>query len=869
MCNPAGDPVYSIADGEVLYSSTSVGGYGPNGTLGGAVVARHRTATGVWFTALYGHLDQPVGVGAIAAGQVIGRSNAYTCGSGPCPHVHFGIRLGFEPAPVDALYRGYTYDYGNSYGYIDPIAFLADNNSPVMSAVQSLIKLGDNPTVYWQQNNRHYPIVSANVLDVMDRSGLPGWGVGGVATVLSLPGVPGPNFINTDAASNGLLLRQIGTNTVYLIENGRRRAFVSEAALNWKSSNWFGDVIDVPMSVFDAFTNGTGNNIHEIAEGESNASIKAAITNKYYQNADDSYCSAATAADPALRAWAERGWPGNFSVCLGFPRNPVFLAAASSVSGLGGRYQNFGNDSTRYGIIVHSDRGTYAVWGAIFERWASLNFQGGCLGFPISDERPSGANRVTDFEGGRITWIAETGQTAVVCGAASTRIVALTGSLAFGSVQVGTSAVRALTISNSGNDTLTISSISYPAGFSGDWAGGAIPAGSARVVTVTFAPVSASNYGGTITVNGNHTAGANTIIVSGTGSACSYALSPPSVNLGNLAAQGTISVATQTGCPWSAVSNSAFLTFVNASNRSGPGTLTFRIQTNSSLSTRGGTGTVAGRIFAVNQSPAPPLRLAPDLDLDGDVDLIWQNRREGYLAAWRMDGVNLVSSDLFSPGRVTDPNWRIAATADMDGDGQLDLVWQEETQGWIGIWKMNALSLVSSLAVSVERVPDTDWKIVAAQDFNADGKADIVWHHRTLGYVALWYMNGVELIDSVLIGLVPDKAWQIEATADFNSDGKPDLLWRHQTQGWVAAWLMDGLVLVESRDLSPNRVADTNWRIVSVADVNRDNMPDLIWQDVVNGWIGVWLMNGTTLLQSTAFSPERVPDTNWRIVGPK
>ncbi len=97
-----------------------------------------------------------------------------------------------------------------------------------------------------------------------------------------------------------------------------------------------------------------------------------------------------------------------------------------------------------------------------------------------------------------------------------TRIISLSGNLAFGNVAVGSSAQRPLAISNIGNSALTVSSISYPTGFSGNFSG-AIPAGSSQNVTVTFSPAAATTYGGTVTVNADQTSGTNTITASGTG----------------------------------------------------------------------------------------------------------------------------------------------------------------------------------------------------------------------------------------------------------------------------------------------------------------------------------------------------------------
>ena len=73
--------------------------------------------------------------------------------------------------------------------------------------------------------------------------------------------------------------------------------------------------------------------------------------------------------------------------------------------------------------------------------------------------------------------------------------------LDFGNVTTGKTAKAMLTISNTGNTALTVSGIDYPTGFS-DSASYPImvPANGSKMVTVTFAPVLAQEYSGTITV---------------------------------------------------------------------------------------------------------------------------------------------------------------------------------------------------------------------------------------------------------------------------------------------------------------------------------------------------------------------------------
>ncbi len=98
----------------------------------------------------------------------------------------------------------------------------------------------------------------------------------------------------------------------------------------------------------------------------------------------------------------------------------------------------------------------------------------------------------------------------------ATWIIGVSGVLAFGEVPTGQTATAVMTITNSGNAALTISGIDYPAGFSGAWSGILAP-GEATNVTVTFSPVAAVSYGGTVTVNSDKTEGTDTIDIWGAG----------------------------------------------------------------------------------------------------------------------------------------------------------------------------------------------------------------------------------------------------------------------------------------------------------------------------------------------------------------
>jgi hypothetical protein len=132
-------------------------------------------------------------------------------------------------------------------------------------------------------------------------------------------------------------------------------------------------------------------------------------------------------------------------------------------------------------------------------------------------------------------------QTISVSGAgisATSPSISLSGSLAFGSVTVGSTSTKTLTIQNTGSATLTVNSVTCPSGFSANWTSGTISAGGSKSVTITFSPTSASNYSGNISVTSNASNGTQTIAVSGTGAQAAT----PTISLSGSLAFGSVTV---------------------------------------------------------------------------------------------------------------------------------------------------------------------------------------------------------------------------------------------------------------------------------------------------------------------------------------
>jgi hypothetical protein len=95
--------------------------------------------------------------------------------------------------------------------------------------------------------------------------------------------------------------------------------------------------------------------------------------------------------------WAALGWERGF---LSYPLSDE-LPTPDGV----GRFNHFQGGS----VYWTPQTGAHEVHGAIRSRWAELGWERSFLGYPVSDESGSTANRFNNFQGGSIRWTPDGG----------------------------------------------------------------------------------------------------------------------------------------------------------------------------------------------------------------------------------------------------------------------------------------------------------------------------------------------------------------------------------------------------------------------------------------------------------------------------
>jgi hypothetical protein len=257
-----------------------------------------------------------------------------------------------------------------------------------------------------------------------------------------------------------------------------------------------------------------------------------------------------------------------------------------------------------------------------------------------------------------------------------------------------------------------------------------------------------------------------------------------------------------------------------------------------------------------------------DLSGDGHPDLLWQHEVAGTLYSWRLEGTVTTAGSYLTPSSVADTNWQVRALADFDGDGQLDVLWHHQASGEVYVWLLDRMVATAGGYLTDRAIVDPGWQIQGAGDFNGDGWPDLLWRHQITGDLYAWFLNRGAMVGGSYLtpSRFTDANWQIRGVADFDKDGKPDILWHHQGSGDLYVWGMTGAVVTGGFYLTPSRVADTQWKIVEVADFDKDGKQDLLWHHQGNGDLYVWFLDGTAVTGGSYLTPSRFADANWMVV---
>jgi hypothetical protein len=267
---------------------------------------------------------------------------------------------------------------------------------------------------------------------------------------------------------------------------------------------------------------------------------------------------------------------------------------------------------------------------------------------------------------------------------------------------------------------------------------------------------------------------------------------------------------------------------------------------------------------------ALPASATFDFDRNGIPDLVWQNDATRGVTVWYMSGS--LGNALQSVADITAsaPGWTVRAIADMNRDGVPDLIWQSDATRAVSVWYMGGPLGVMLMGIADITASATGWTVRAAADMNRDGVPDLIWQSDATRAVSVWYMGGPlgNAIQAIADITPSATGWSVRGAADMNRDGVPDLIWQSDATRAVSVWYMGGPLgnaIQAIADITPSA---TGWSVRGAADMNRDGVPDLIWQSDAMRGVSVWYMGGPLGNTVQLFADVTASAPGWTVVGP-
>jgi len=265
------------------------------------------------------------------------------------------------------------------------------------------------------------------------------------------------------------------------------------------------------------------------------------------------------------------------------------------------------------------------------------------------------------------------------------------------------------------------------------------------------------------------------------------------------------------------------------------------------------TGTYRASVAMGGVAPA-----GSDFNGDGFSDILWQNT-DGRVQISELNGTSIIGGGTVEP--IPGASWKAIDAGDFNGDGKSDILWQN-TDGEVQISELNGTSIIGGGTVGGN--PGPSWHAIGTGDFNGDGKSDILFQH-TNGHVGIWELDSNQIIggQGTLVGSNPGSAWQAVGTGDFNGDGCSDILFQH-TDGWVGLWELIGTVVIEGPGTIVGSNPGPSWRAVGTGDFNGDAKSDILFQHT-NGLVGIWELDGTNVIGGSGTLVGGNPGASWQV----
>ena len=165
------------------------------------------------------------------------------------------------------------------------------------------------------------------------------------------------------------------------------------------------------------------------------------------------------------------------------------------------------------------------------------------------------------------------------------------------------------------------------------------------------------------------------------------------------------------------------------------------------------------------------------------------------------------------------PGWTGRAVADIDGNGNLDVIAANKSTGEIAVYffgGFNGTTLLRNESIAGLSAPG--WNVIGTADLNRDGHADLVLQEASTREVMFAYLtesSGLTVTGTQVLNGRDFRGWSAAGMQDMNGDRHPDLILTNDSTGETIVNYYGGELGVSSLGSdSVDRSASLDWKIV-------------------------------------------------------
>ena len=223
-------------------------------------------------------------------------------------------------------------------------------------------------------------------------------------------------------------------------------------------------------------------------------------------------------------------------------------------------------------------------------------------------------------------------------------------------------------------------------------------------------------------------------------------------------------------------------------------------------------------IFAHNPGNTWKALAFTDVDGDRKADILFYNEERAQIAVWLLDGPSIRQGAVLGTFAGAKP----LAVGDLDGDRRRDILWRR-SDGQVWGWLLDGTAAPTAARIgNVASTIGPSWIAPIIADLDGDGNDDVVWRSLTSGMVVAWKMNGLAMESFRVMQASTSSAWSIEGAPDVDGDGRREILWRNRVTGSTLVWTTDPLASFATHSSTGFTPASGAWKIATPAELVRN-----------------------------------------------